>query len=392
MHLLSTTIRASLFILLLSCGLSVRSLASEEGWTSDFEAAKTQAAKENKDLLIDFTGSDWCGWCKRLVAEVFKHDAFKEGVGDSFVLVELDYPSKVPQSDALKAQNAELKDRYGIRGYPTIYLTDATGRPYARTGYQRGGPEAYVAHLDQHRKQREQRDELFKQAKGQQGLEKARQLISALKLVPEESLGGFYHEEMAAIKQLDPDDTLKFVRNQESQEQFKALESKVQGTFRSGNTEPAHAWIEDFIADRKPEGELLQATLMLDVIAYAVAEKMDEALSAVNKVLEVSATGSIADQAQGTKLRILNEQQHQLLTKELEAKAFARVIAQADLALQDKDLDKFPRERLLILKAQALQGDGKTADAMALLDAIEEPFPPTRAKIAELRGAWEKAE
>jgi thioredoxin-related protein len=393
MYLLSTAVRTSLFILLLTSGLSVSSLASGEGWTSDFEAAKTQASKENKDLLIDFTGSDWCGWCKRLVAEVFKHDAFKEGIADSFVLVELDYPSpKVPQSDVVKAQNAELKDRYGIRGYPTIYLTDAAGRPYARTGYQQGGPKAYVAHLDQHRKQREKRDELFKQAKGQQGLEKARQLISALKLVPEESLGGFYGEEMAAIKQLDPDDTLNFVRNQESQEQFKALESKVQGTFRSGNTEPAHAWIEDFIADRKPEGELLQATLMLDVIAYAVAEKMDEALSAVNKVLEVGATGSTADRAQTMKVRILDEQRHQLLTSELEAKAFADVIAQVDLVLQDKDLDKFPRERLVILKAQALQGDGKTADAMALLDAIEEPFPPTRAKITELRGAWEKAE
>jgi len=393
MHLLSATIRACFFILVLTCGLSVHSLASDESWTSDFEAAKTQAAKENKDLLIDFTGSDWCGWCKRLVAEVFKHDAFKEGVAESFVLVELDYPSpKVPQSDAVKAQNAELKERYGIRGYPTIYLTDAAGRPYARTGYQQGGPEAYVAHLDQHRKQREKRDELFKQAEGQQGLEKARQLMRALKLVPEESLGGFYSKEMAAIKQLDPDDTLNFVRNQESQEQFKALESKVQGTFRSGNTEPAHAWIADFIADRKPEGELLQATLMLDVIAYAVAEKMDEALSAVNKVLEVGDTGSMAERAQVMKLRILDEQRHQLLTKELEAKAFASVIAQADLALQDKALDKFPRERLLILKAQALQGEGKTADAMALLEAIEEPFPPTRAKIAELRGAWEKPE
>jgi hypothetical protein len=119
---------------------------------------------------------------------------------------------------------------------------------------------------------------------------------------------------------------------------------------------------------------------------------MDEALSAVNKVLEVGATGSIANGAQVMKLRILDEQRHQLLTRALEAKAFARVIAQADLALQDEDLDKFPRERLVILKAQALQGDGKSADAMALLDAIEKPLPPNRAKIAELRGAWEKTE
>ena len=68
--------------------------AAGDEWMTDFEAAKKKAAAENKDLLVDFTGSDWCGWCIKLVDEVFKHDSFKKGVADKFVLVELDFPKK----------------------------------------------------------------------------------------------------------------------------------------------------------------------------------------------------------------------------------------------------------------------------------------------------------
>lgn len=44
--------------------------AGGEGWVSDFAAAKKEAAESKKDLLVDFTGSDWCGWCIKLVDEV----------------------------------------------------------------------------------------------------------------------------------------------------------------------------------------------------------------------------------------------------------------------------------------------------------------------------------
>ncbi len=66
--------------------------AGGEEWSHDFAKARTAAASENKDLLVDFTGSDWCSWCIKLNKEVFGHEAFRSGVKDSFVLVELDYP------------------------------------------------------------------------------------------------------------------------------------------------------------------------------------------------------------------------------------------------------------------------------------------------------------
>ncbi len=137
-------------------------LLGADGWMSDFEAAKKKAADENKSLLVDFTGSDWCGWCIRLRKEVFEHDTFADGVADKFVLVELDYPrDKSNLSEELIAQNNELKEEYSIRGYPTIYLMDAEGVPYAKTGYQEGGPETYVASLDEMLKLKTARDDAF---------------------------------------------------------------------------------------------------------------------------------------------------------------------------------------------------------------------------------------
>jgi thioredoxin-related protein len=122
--------------------------AEDSLWQTDFEAAKAKAKAEKKLLLVDFTGSDWCGWCKKLVAEVFGKEEFKKEAPKKFVLVELDYPTPAKkQSDELKKQNKELLKRYKVQGYPTILVMDAEGNVIAKTGYQPDGPEKYVKHL-----------------------------------------------------------------------------------------------------------------------------------------------------------------------------------------------------------------------------------------------------
>jgi thioredoxin-related protein len=122
--------------------------AEDSLWQTDFAAAKAKAKAENKLLLVDFTGSDWCGWCKKLVAEVFGKDEFKKEAPKKFVLVELDYPTPAKkQSDELKKQNRDLAKQYKIQGYPTILVMEADGKVVAHTGYRAGGPEEYVKHL-----------------------------------------------------------------------------------------------------------------------------------------------------------------------------------------------------------------------------------------------------
>ncbi len=130
------------------CAIVPAVRGEDDLWQTDFEAAKAKAKAENKLLLVDFTGSDWCPWCIKLRGEVFDKDEFKAEAPKHFILVELDFPNKKVLPDEVKEQNQKLQKQYKIRGYPTVLLLDAEGQIVAHTGYQPGGPEKYNKQLD----------------------------------------------------------------------------------------------------------------------------------------------------------------------------------------------------------------------------------------------------
>lgn len=127
------------------------SKAVPTGWIEDFEAAKVSAAKEGKFILAAFSGSDWCGFCKRLDSEVFSQTEFTKKAAEKYVLVMIDSPRDKTRLSKLAAeQNPDLVRRFGIRGYPTVIIADAYGDPVCRSsGYKRGGPEGYLKVLDE---------------------------------------------------------------------------------------------------------------------------------------------------------------------------------------------------------------------------------------------------
>lgn len=128
--------------------LSAAAMASESGWLHDYEAAKKQAKEENKPILINFTGTDWCGWCIKIEKEVFSKEEFKNYAKENLVLMEVDFPRKKEQTEEVKAQNKVLDKEFKIEGYPTIFLIDAEGKKLSEDiGYREGGPQAYVDHL-----------------------------------------------------------------------------------------------------------------------------------------------------------------------------------------------------------------------------------------------------
>lgn len=125
---------------------------ASEGWETDFEKAKAKAKAEGKHMLVDFSGSDWCGWCVKLDKEVFSQDAFKAYAKENLVLVLIDFPrDKSKQSEAEQEKNKALMEKFGVRGFPTVYVLNPDGKPVenGKTGYQSGGPEAYVEHIKQ---------------------------------------------------------------------------------------------------------------------------------------------------------------------------------------------------------------------------------------------------
>jgi protein disulfide-isomerase len=118
--------------------------AGQVAWHENYAEALQLAKAQDKKVLVDFTGSDWCGWCIKLDGEIFSKEAFIEYAEENLILVKLDFPRKKEQSDDIKSQNQKLMGEYGVRGFPTIVVLNAGGHEIGRLGYMRGGPDGFV--------------------------------------------------------------------------------------------------------------------------------------------------------------------------------------------------------------------------------------------------------
>lgn len=126
--------------------------ATSPEWNTNLVKAVDKAIAEKKPLLMFFTGSDWCGWCKRLQAEAFLKPEFEKWAAENVVLMELDYPRRTAQDEEIKQQNTNILRMFGVRGYPTIWFVNPTKNgseinfgKIGSTGYVRGGAEAWIA-------------------------------------------------------------------------------------------------------------------------------------------------------------------------------------------------------------------------------------------------------
>jgi thioredoxin-related protein len=284
--------------------------AGGEGWSIDFEAAKKQAAAEKKDLLVDFTGSDWCGWCIKLNEEVFQKDEFKKGVKDKYVLVELDFPKDDSKlSEATKKQNSELQEKLGIEGFPTILLCDASGKPYAKTGYQEGGPEKYLTHLETLQKHKATRDEAFASAAKAEGVEKAKKLVAALKAlevleIPEAAITSSYAEFVPQIKAADPKDETGFVKEIESKEKLVKFQTELNKFGETKDFEGALAYVNKVLKEDGFEGEAKQQITATKALIYLEIKKFDEAIKAIDEAKAIDPNSQIGQQMDGFKERL----------------------------------------------------------------------------------------
>ena len=128
--------------------------ADDENWLTDLDKAKAQAKKENKLVFMDFTGSDWCPPCKQLHSTVLTSKEFTTFAKDNLVLVVVDFPRRKEQSAELKKANQKLQTKFGIEGYPTVVVLDASGKELSKeSGFNPGtAPKDYVAKLEKLRK------------------------------------------------------------------------------------------------------------------------------------------------------------------------------------------------------------------------------------------------
>lgn len=266
--------------------------AGGEGWTHDFEAAKKRAAAEGKDLLIDFTGSDWCGWCKKLDKEVFSQEPFKASAAKEFVLVELDFPRGKALPPEVSEQNQRLKQAFRVQGFPTIFLADAEGRPYARTGYQQGGAEKYVTHLDTLQAQKAERDALFAKARAAQGVEKARFLDQALVHLEQKGIVGGYEEVVDQIIALDADNAAGLKAKYAGRRRLEEVGQAIQARDLDG----AMAKLDAFIREASPTGDLKQRAYFMKAFILGNRQDMPGALEALKTAHAANPEGPQAKQ------------------------------------------------------------------------------------------------
>ncbi len=109
-----------------------------KGWSVDFSAAQKIAAEKKRPMLLLFTGSDWCPYCIRLERNVLSKDAFRNFAGEKLVPVYIDFPRLNKLTPEQLRSNKALASRYKIEGFPTVVLTDASGKEIRRFGYTPG--------------------------------------------------------------------------------------------------------------------------------------------------------------------------------------------------------------------------------------------------------------
>lgn len=122
-------------------------------WQLDFKQAQAEATASHKHILLNFSGSDWCGPCIKLKKDVFESEAFTNYAENRLVLVRADFPraAKNQLSKPQTAHNEALAERYNPEGnFPFTVLTDANGKVLKTwKGYPAGmTPQAFLQELD----------------------------------------------------------------------------------------------------------------------------------------------------------------------------------------------------------------------------------------------------
>ena len=247
----------------------VPALAAE--WMTDLEAAKAKAAAENKAVLIDFTGSDWCGWCIRLRKQVLDTPAFETYAKDKFVLMEVDVPQNPKFDPELRKRNEQLCEQFSVDGFPTIMVITPQGEVV-------GGFSGFKPTVDataQALNAALATAGLLKKAESQQGAEQLATLVQAYKSIPED-----FHRQVAPLRQrivaLDPQDTTGMVRQQRVLEQREALAAALPAAQTPAE---ALAIVDKALATAEPENKpgLLQLKFQ---ILLTSAQNVDDVKAA----------------------------------------------------------------------------------------------------------------
>lgn len=276
------------------CASAISVHAESEAWETDFDKARKLAAESGKDLLVNFSGSDWCGWCIRLDKEVFSHQEFVDGASKDYVLVVLDFPrqqeniDKIPEAE--RERNKELQQKFAIRGFPTVLLATADGEVYARTGYRPNGPEAYLKELAGFREAREKRAAVEARIAGAEGLEKARLLDELVESTPADMQADLA-DEMKQIVKLDADGQAGL----RDKYRLRSGMLDAAAALRDQDYEKAASQFEAVLKDVNPQGQERQQLLVAMGEPYFYMDRTDKVVDLLKQAVAADPDSEAAE-------------------------------------------------------------------------------------------------
>ncbi len=290
--------KTKLITLATNLGILTLVAGAELKWLTDFEEGQKVAAETNKPLLVNFTGSDWCHWCIQLKGEVFDEESFT-AVEEDYVLVELDFPKDEKIiSPEQRGKNEALAHRLEVRGFPTVILFEPKGRPFARTGYHKGGPKAYLEHLDEISKP-------FRNYQSAEGPKRRDALVTFLRTLPEYSVVTDFQEELEELKTLDPNDETQFLSEINLAKALLDFEQAVGELLTIGDFDSVLSLVDDFIEEYQPDGEQKQHVYMARVMAHVEQREKEKAFAEIDAMVEMAPGSEFSQNADQVKQGII---------------------------------------------------------------------------------------
>lgn len=245
-------------------------LFGEKHWETDLEVAKIRAEKEGKDLLVEFTGSTWCRACNVFEKNVLKHPDFKGA--ENFILVVLDFPK---DKSKLSKELLRLKKQYLIGVFPTIYLMDHHGKPYAKVAKLRMDVHEYNKHLKFALNYKNLRDLCFLHAKEvRNDVEKEKYLYEGLTALLDTS-AVFYPQKLSQLRALNPDK--KYFQDD-------ILAAKILGDATQLTDEEFQDAIDYYERKSIPKGSTDVKILMSKSVFCYKAERPEEMAAFIKKI------------------------------------------------------------------------------------------------------------
>ena len=261
----------NIFLASAAAAIVAPAFASVE-WMTDFEAAKAKSVAENKPMLIDFTGSDWCTWCIKLKQDVLSKNEFEQYIADKFIPVEVDVPqnaAKVGGEEQLE-KNRQICEEYGVEGFPTVMVVTPEGFVAGGIGHSVDMEEALQL-LDTALINVEN----LEKAKSLQGIEKAGVLLPVYVSL-QESFGTAARSLRDEIIALDPQDELGMqqqVRIEQQQEQLLEKLSSVP----EGDYDAAIAVVEAALPTALPENQEAFSDIKINLIQEKIYTRLNNA-------------------------------------------------------------------------------------------------------------------